>query len=415
MIFKRNFPIVILLAALFSLAGCGGGGSNGSNSSGAVVSSPALVGANVLPIIIDGAPGIVPGQIYANGPFVSVKVCVPGTSNCQTIDHVLLDSGSTGLRIFSTVLTNPVVANALVPVSVGGSQLAECAVFASGYTWGSVKLADVHLAGETASSVPIQIMADAAVPATPPSSCPGVSQNSVQAFGANGVLGVSTFQQDCGAACAQSAVTGATSYYTCPAAICSPVIVATASQVQNPVAMQTADNNGVAIVLPPLTTGSAVSVSGWLILGIGTQSNNTLGSATSYDLDAFGNLLTTYKNQLMSAFVDSGSNALFFPDTTIPVCSSPYQGFYCPVASLSLSAVIQGAFNSRTAPISFNVANTSTLFNNSQAYTAFNNLAGTSVLPGTFDWGLPFFFGRQVYFAIEQKATPLGTGPYVAF
>jgi hypothetical protein len=40
--------------------------------------------------------------------------------------------------------------------------------------------------------------------------------------------------------------------------------------------------------------------------------------------------------------------------------------------------------------------------------------SGTSSVPD-FLWGLPFFFGRTVYTAIENKDTPGGQGPYVAF
>jgi hypothetical protein len=32
----------------------------------------------------------------------------------------------------------------------------------------------------------------------------------------------------------------------------------------------------------------------------------------------------------------------------------------------------------------------------------------------TFDWGLPFYYGRTVYAAVEN-ATAVGTGPYLAF
>jgi hypothetical protein len=33
----------------------------------------------------------------------------------------------------------------------------------------------------------------------------------------------------------------------------------------------------------------------------------------------------------------------------------------------------------------------------------------------SFDWGLPFFYGRTVYTAIENQSTPAGVGPYFAF
>ncbi|MDQ1387146.1 MAG: hypothetical protein QOF56_600, partial [Acidobacteriaceae bacterium] len=51
---------------------------------------------------------------------------------------------------------------------------------------------------------------------------------------------------------------------------------------------------------------------------------------------------------------------------------------------------------------------------------AFSQLGGPDTFPGTktqsyFDWGLPFFYGRNVYTAIETKSTPGGTGPYWAY
>ena len=52
---------------------------------------------NVLPIVVDAGPT---GN-YANGAFATVTVCAPGTSSCQTIDHVLVDTGSVGLRLLA--------------------------------------------------------------------------------------------------------------------------------------------------------------------------------------------------------------------------------------------------------------------------------------------------------------------------
>jgi hypothetical protein len=33
----------------------------------------------------------------------------------------------------------------------------------------------------------------------------------------------------------------------------------------------------------------------------------------------------------------------------------------------------------------------------------------------SFDWGLPFFYGRRVFIGIDGQASSLGTGPFYAF
>ena len=45
----------------------------------------------------------------------------------------------------------------------------------------------------------------------------------------------------------------------------------------------------------------------------------------------------------------------------------------------------------------------------------FNNLAAPESQTDSFDFGLPFFLGLNVYTAIADKSTPGGNGPYVAF
>jgi hypothetical protein len=363
---------------------------------------------------VDLGPAAAVGVV--NTPYVSVTICVPGTSNCQTIDHVTVDTGSSGLRVIASVLA----ANLTLPAAPDstGQPLAECIAFADGYSWGAVRTADIEIAGERAGSVPIQVIGDPAFPGVPADcSSAGPAENTVAAFGANGILGVSVFREDCGSGCAATAIAGA--YYSCPVSGCVATAATLAQQVQNPVAHFATDNNGVVLQLPSIGSAGAANVTGALVFGIDTQSNNGLGTATVLTVDSNnGNLTTLYNNQsLTSSFIDSGSNGLFFPDGGIPVCTSTAaSGFYCPATVQTRAATFQST-TMVTKDATFNIANADALLNNNPAFVAFNNLGGTvpATLSGSFDWGLPFFYGRSVFVAIEGHATAAGPGPFIAF
>jgi hypothetical protein len=192
--------------------------------------------------------------------------------------------------------------------------------------------------------------------------------------------------------------------------------VPVAQQVQNPVALFPADNNGVLLQLPAVPAVGALTATGSLVLGVGTRANNALGTARVFPVStASGTFTTVYKTlTLPRSFLDSGSNAYFFPDSSIARCSTN-RAFYCPGATLALSATIQGT-NRAAATVGFSVGDLLTLVTNNPSAAAFNNVAGpSSGIAVSFDWGLPFYYGRNVYTAIENADTPGGRGPYVAF
>jgi hypothetical protein len=85
-------------------------------------------------------------------------------------------------------------------------------------------------------------------------------------------------------------------YYECPTSGCVVTAEALAQQVQNPVTLFATDNNGVMVELPAVGAPET-SVSGSLIFGIGTRSNNGLNGATVCTVDANGNFITTYQGQ----------------------------------------------------------------------------------------------------------------------
>ena len=399
--------------------GTGGTTANGGTS-GTSTSTD-----NVADVVVDvGLPNIG----YVNGLFASVTVCVPGTSNCQTIDHVLVDTGSSGLRVLGSVLTLSLP----TWTNDSGIPLAECTQFVSSFTWGPVHSADLKIAGEQAKGIPIQVIEASSFPV--PSTCTGTNSNSPETLGCNGIIGVSALVQDCGPACAATPGTRSANpgvYYACSSnkkGGCQVTAVPVAKQVSNPVPLFENDNNGTIIQLPAISADGASLVKGSLVFGIGTRANNDLGKATVLQLDNTGTLATAYPAKSTThslAFVDSGSNALYFPNTgttRIPVCPGAYSGFYCPRTTLTLSATIIDASGLVTVTAGFSIANTTTLFANLNN-VAFSNLGGTSSTPMSgssgmgayFDWGLPFYFGKSVFTAIEGQSTPSGTGPYVAF
>jgi hypothetical protein len=394
-------------AMLLSLAtlSCGGGNTVAGSSSGGGPVTPA---SNVVSVVVNGGPSELPTPAI-NLLYTTVTVCVPGTTTCQTIDNIQVDTGSYGLRLLAPVLTLTLPVNA----SSSGASLVECTTFVDGYSWGPVSRVDVQISGETAHSVPVQLIGDSRFP-TVPADCASsgpMAEDTVAQFGANGILGIGPLVQDCGAACVNIPVPAAT-YYSCTQAACVAAAVPLTSQVQNPVTLFPTDNNGTIIALPSVSASGAASVTGSLIFGIDTQSNNQSGSQTVLALDQGVYLNTIFMGQTLTmSFIDSGSNGIFFSDSSITSCPSPNSNFYCPASPPTVTATLQGA-NGTSVSESFTVSN---LDSAAATVTALPGLAGTNPTAGSFDWGLPFFYNRRVATAIEGYTTSAGTGPYIAF
>jgi len=412
MTFLRDPRFATLALLCVGVAACGGGstiGGSGSSSTSTGTTTPS--GSNVASVAVTSGPS----NDSVNTLFTSVTVCVPGTSSCQTIDNIQIDTGSYGLRLLSGALT------LTLPVSktATGSALVECTEFVDGYSWGPLAQVDLTIAGETASSVAVQLIGDARYPVVPSdcSSAAPMSEDTVATFGANGILGIGPFAQDCGDFCAESIPEPAIYYACSTSSECTTTTVATASQVQNPVILFAKDNNGTIISLPSVATQGASGVTGSLIFGIDTESNNQSGTQTVVPIATTGAdagfLGTTFMGQSLSmSFIDSGSNALYFNDSNVTACTNAnFKSFYCPGTTESLSATFELS-GGMTASENFSVTDAETL---SASFTAFPGLAGTNPQSMSFDWGLPFFYGRRVATAIQGYSTSAGTGPYIAF
>jgi hypothetical protein len=390
----------------------GGSGDSGSSTN----SSTPATGENTVPVRVDKSTGNV------NRLLASIKVCVPGTQGapqCVTVDNMLVDTGSTGVRISARAI--PTLAPLLltqagaVDDKVGSAPIAECAPFASGYTWGSVKRADITIGSKTASNIPIQVVSDGAF-STPPDCIAhngGDLGRSLDVMGVSGILGIDNFTGDSLDALTK-AVPGL--YYYCPSQnSCVSTRMLASKEVMNPVAAFATDNNGMVIRLPAVPAAGQASVTGQLVFGVGTQQNNTLpANATVIALDKYGAFTTQYKGQVFNqSVIDSGTLSYAFPDNTIPYS---VLDLYTPASSLNLSATIEPN-NGSNAPLQmpFSIDNANTLMASGNA--AFINIGQyfSNGEDNMFLWGLPFFYGRDVYNVIGNAKVGKLTGPFVAF
>jgi hypothetical protein len=407
------------------LAGCGGGGSGSNNQAPAAAAStgvgsgsgsgpgaaaPAstsgrnvtLAGAttpasNQVPVTI--GPYAAAGRT-ANLPYVTVTVC-NATGRCVKVDHVVLDTGSYGLRVMAAA----VAGLGLSPLPSASGTLAECAYFLSGTTWGSVAQATVQMGGEVARSVPIQVVGDSAAGA-PPSACTnhGADQGSLTGLGGNGLLGVGLRANDVG--------TG--SYFVCSGAACSRATTLPPQPVANPVWQFASDNNGVIVQLPAVGRTGAATATGLLTFGIDTEPDNSIANFALVAADAKGNFTATLQgSDYGSSFIDSGSNftyatlsgptvdasRMYAPAsyTTYPVQLKPNVGSG-PTVTTEIAAINPSALN-------FNID------------TAFDDVVSPGSAPGangSVDLGLNSFYGHAAALLFTGKSCPQGRGPLYA-
>jgi hypothetical protein len=416
----KTWSLVSVALALAFTSGCGGRSSSKGNIGG----GGGGTAANVQSISVNGGPQVSQGTIYPNGIFTSVTICVPTTANCQVIDDVLVDTGSYGLRLLASGVTL-----SLPTLSSSSGNLMNCvSVFDLSYIWGPVAGADIKLGtSEVASSTPLQLISTATSVPTSCSNGGTADDDTVALLGSNGILGVGPEPNDCGLACDPNFVTtppAGDPYYTCTSSTCTAALVVQADQVTNPVVFFTADNNGVVMALPAPTGEAEATLTGSLIFGINTQSNNQLTATNLFSLNTFDNLTVDFPTCVSSAggpgvcdfsFIDSGSNAYFFLVFNIPNFTDS-AAFFCPVGLTPLSATNVDPNTLFSNTVSFSVDNADILFNsNNGADTVFSTLGGTNSAD-SFDWGLPFFFGRNVFTAIDgQVVANVGTRPFWAY
>ncbi|MHB1731231.1 MAG: DUF3443 family protein [Leptospirillum sp.] len=347
----KMFFLWILGCFFLSFSGCGGGGgatpSAGEPALGPI-SAHCLtakgVGTsvdNTLPLYLgtagDNSSSICGSAI--NNPCTDVTICDTSGSNCQTISNILVDTGSSGLRVFRSVLSNTTGLDQVA--APNGDPVGECEAFGNGSygDWGPLVYAQVRLSGEPPVTLPIQLI-DPTYAGQYTST--GSSASSTAACGQsfipdtsptnasfNGILGVGLFVHSCGTLCENSSGYGV--FFSCSGSSCTSTTLGNCEQDQNPVPLLPTDNQGVLVSFPSPPSSNESAATGSLILGIETQPDNTPSTSSSvvaYGTDQSGNFETTFNGTTYSssnggAFIDSGSDGYFFPDSAISNSGSP--------------------------------------------------------------------------------------------
>lgn len=455
----KQLTALVSLSLCAILSACGGGGGGGAsnglslgelranavgapsvnNTSGLTVEDISACNAantgqaHVIPVCVDD--GIRSQYRFVNRPVITVRLCVPGKyseKDCVNVDHVLVDTGSTGLRIATPALVKQL---ALPAITDSASQpVAECMRFVSGWTWGSLNKADVYVGGLVARNVSLQMMGHSSLNpqlggngggAFPnvPTECstsvkpgkiaegatpdPDITQ--VMQEGIQGIIGLSvnSYNQYYG-----------DQYFICPTGVCSNAFNFSLNSRPGHLSVYMNDYaGGVALSFPNVSSNGARNLLGTLSFGVASLPSNV----SKIRLNQYGQFTTTINRQSYSqSYIDSGSNGFFFEANSsenLPLCTK--NGFYCPSTSRQLTATMTGLLNS-SSMVSFNVTNAETLSSLRTLPNSINNLAGPApASPGlsidpTFAWGFPFFIGRTVYTVMEGTSLG-GTNGTVAF
>lgn len=354
---------------------------------------------NEMPLVIKGLK--TPTAHAFNRMTTSITLCAPGSRRCVSIDNIMVDTGSVGLRLQGRAL-----AGFMLPAEQdGGHDVAECFSFVGhSNIWGKVRLADVHLGGLVASSLPVQV-SDGALARPADASCPNYDNDPAS----NGTLGIG-----------RGSMERIGILYTCEAGSCTKLPaggVPDTLRIPNPVSRLPKDNNGEVFVFPPATHAVSREVHGKLYLGVNTAANNMLDRrVTILPLDARGYFTTRFHGRnYPQSYIDSGTQTISFLDPKLSKCSNtPFD--YCTTNAVNVfGAMVQPTDKTSSMLSLFRIMQQPGI--PGLLHDVYDDIVSVGGTPGQFVWGLPFFVEKRVYL-VQEGRTPNGflqTGPFYGF
>jgi len=361
---------------------------------------------NQMPVSINGS-----GCHNLNVPCTRITLCVPHTTHCQTLSGILVDSGDTGVRISEKSL------HLSLPNVDLNSPRFECTTYQEhSARWGPVVRATVILAHEPPVTVPVHLYRH-----TNRDLCGKGMKIPAHPF--NGSLGVAPLITDCGRECSRHRRNRR--YFTCRHTLCRETALPLSQQVVCPIVRLPEDNNGFVLSFGNVPKDGTRRVDGTLTLGIGTRENSvpTPKTVTLFHTDPEGELLTRYHGVRGKGVLDTGTNFYLLPKGSFlrnerSGCFQPEgDGLFFKCPRRKERAIIEGIHGRHRREVTFTLTSEREIFRraNHQNVLATDSWGGSYRNENSFTWGMPFFYGRKVYFGFPGYDSVLGKGPYVAF
>lgn len=408
---------VIFLCSIFILASCSMTKTNNNNfyvynKNNSITKSNkrlnallSVKGPNVLPIYVSTGLHKKTSCSYVNMPCTTIKICYPSKRLlCQTIKNILVDTGSTGLRIYSSKLKLN-----LPEFKENGKEIGICTFFGiqnvtRKIIWGHIATAKLMLGKETTPAIPIEIIdrnfyqqysknSKVQNPACGKLSDDEKTLMKEKHVLYNGILGVGFSKYDL------------IDYYYCSSNNCSVKHGKFNNPIVNPITTLKKDNNGIIFVMP---TKDAVNngKQGKLILGIQTRKNNTeeFGVYKAYSLCSWclGYINEKVNGNISSVLIDSGTNFIYY-NTNKKKNNKVIKIKFIPndpevTRSVIYSYLRINSVTKNNLPaVNFNVLKTE------------NNNIDSIVL------GFPWFYGKAVGIIFRDKNSAYGSGPAYLF
>ena len=361
------------------------------------------------------ADNIVPIEVRQVTPtqynklFVDVTVC-NAARQCRTVPDVLVDTGSTGLRLLRGALDGLDLAPVKDP---RGRALGNWSSFGSGDLWGTMHVAQVRIGGvSTARPISVEIYDLPGRRDKLPDGYAEVDARATIVRMGNGILGISPHRH----------VTKG--YYAKGTEARAPggsrwvaVQVDASRQLSNPIADFPAPyDNGSVIRLPEVDwTAGAKRVQGWLGLGIGAATEALFphgARVVSHELDADGLFPAAVGTRRFDVLVDSGTNALALDLSHLGVSRhARYTSYYDAPAPMPIELAVQSGGDYVRLARPLYVGPTVKYLKANSTHGALPMVVGWDDAPRSLSvLGLPFFYGRTVATGLRDTFNPFPQG-----